>query len=276
MEIYRSIFDNFLHIRRNGYFLEAAREFVKYGGTAMNIVNFPEYVYDSDSHYDYIYRETISVSKAVSGTGINTVTTIGPYPLDYFYFQSSGKDPVEYMKKGIDLAASLIQDEKADAMGEIGYPHFPVKEIVYNDLEKILEYALDICKDYNIPLILHTEDMNENGYGRIDRIVKSHYRIDNVMKHHANAKDLNFPDMILKSVVASRNNVKSAINSKKEFLLETDYTDQREKPGKVIPAFSVPKRSEMIKNIYENSDEIFHMIFEEIPFRFYRKEFFDL
>jgi TatD-related deoxyribonuclease len=273
--LYRTVFDNFVHIRRAGYFLDAAREFVKYGGTSMNIANFPDYIYTPDSHYEKLYSETVNVSRAVWKTGINTVTTIGPYPLDYFYFQSAGKDPLEYMKKGIDLAACLIINGEADAMGEVGYPHFPVDEKIYNDSREILKYALDVCHDRNIPLILHTEDMDKNGYLRIEELIKKHYKIERVMKHHANARDISFNDSILKSVVASRNNVKSAIESKKNFLLETDYTDQKEKPGKVIPVFSVPKRAEMIKNSYIDYMEIFHKIFEEVPFRFYGKDFFN-
>ena len=275
MVLYRTVFDNFVHIRRAGYFLDAAREFMKYGGTSMNIANFPDYIYTPDSHYEKLYSETVNVSRAVWKTGIKTVTTIGPYPLDYFYFQSAGKNPVEYMKKGIDLAAYLIINGEADAMGEVGYPHFPVDAKIYDDSGDILKYALDVCHDRNIPLILHTEDMDKNGYLRIEELIKKHYKIERVMKHHANARDISFNDSILKSVVASRNNVRSAIESRKTFLLETDYTDQKEKPGKVIPIFSVPKRAEMIKNSYIDYMEIFHKIFEEIPFRFYGKDFFN-
>ena len=269
MVLYRTVFDNFVHIRRAGYFLNAAREFVKYGGTSMNIANFPDYIYTPDSHYEKLYSETVNVSRAVWKTGINTVTTIGPYPLDYFYFQSAGKDPLEYMKKGIDLAACLIINGEADAMGEVGYPHFPVDEKIYNDSGEILKYALDVCHDRNIPLILHTEDMDKNGYLRIEELIKKHYKIERVMKHHANARDISFNDSILKSVVASRNNVKSAIESKKNFLLETDYTDQKEKPGKVIPIFSVPKRAEMIKNATEIHEDFSYIYFVVIHFWLY-------
>ena len=180
MVLYRTVFDNFVHIRRAGYFLDAAREFVKYGGTSMNIANFPDYIYTPDSHYEKLYSETVNVSRAVWKTGINTVTTIGPYPLDYFYFQSAGKDPLEYMKKGIDLAACLIINGEADAMGEVGYPHFPVDEKIYNDSGEILKYALDVCHDRNIPLILHTEDMDKNGYLRIEELIKKHYKVPDI------------------------------------------------------------------------------------------------
>ncbi|WP_337861022.1 TatD family hydrolase [Ferroplasma sp.] len=275
MGLYRTVFDNFVHIRKNGYFLDAAREFIKYGGTSMNIVNFPDYFYTPDSYYEMLYKDTIEVAKAVSAAGINTLTTIGPYPLDYFYFRSAGKDPVFYMEKGIDMAISIIDSGNADAMGEIGYPHFPVAHDVYSDSEIILEYALEACHDHNIPLILHTEDMNEEGYLRLESLIKRHYKVNRVLKHHANPCDLKFQDNILKSVIASRKNTRAAINSGKDFLLETDYTDQKEKPGKVIPVYSVPKRAEMIKNMYKDHDEIFHKIFELIPFNFYGKEFFD-
>ena len=276
MVIFRSIFDNFLHLRRNGYFLDAVKEFKKYGGTSMNIVNFPDYNYAPEDHYTKLYEETISVAREASHRGVNTVITIGPYPLDYFYFIRAGIDPILSMKTGIDLAARMISEGKADAMGEIGFPHFPVEDNVYTDSGKMLEYALDVCNDYDIPLILHTEDMSSHGYAKIEEIIKKHYSTDRVMKHHANSMDLKYSTSILKSLVASRNNVRVALESRSDFLLETDYTDQREKPGKVIPVYSIPKRCEMIKNSCINYSEIFHRIFEEIPYKFYRKEFFDL
>ncbi len=275
MASYKTIFDNFVHIRRNGYYIDAAKEFLKYGGTSMNIVNFPDYFYTPDTHYERLYHETIEASNMVKNTGIDTVITIGPYPLDYFYFKSENKDPVEEMKKGIDLAASIIMNGNADAMGEIGYPHFPVDEQIYRDSGIILEYALDICHDKDIPMILHTEDMDENGYLSLGALIKRHYSVERVIKHHGNAMDIYFNDGIMKSIIASRNNIRIAIDSGKDFLLETDYTDEKDKSGKVIPVFSVPKRAEMIKNSYINYDEIFHRIFEKIPFKFYRKEFFD-
>ena len=56
MSPYRSVFDNFAHIRRNGYYIDAAKEFLKYGGTSMTIVNFPDYFYPPESHSEKLYR----------------------------------------------------------------------------------------------------------------------------------------------------------------------------------------------------------------------------
>ncbi|MEM0140200.1 MAG: TatD family hydrolase [Ferroplasma sp.] len=268
------IFDNFMHIRRKGTFLEAARKFKKSGGTVLNHVNFPDYDYTPKTHYIELYEETEKISQAISSIGINTVTTIGPYPLDYFYFAEAGLDPVECMKSGIEIAVNHIINGKADALGEIGFPHFPVNPAVQAHSEAILIYAMEKCCDHDIPLIIHTEDMSGQRYKYIEKLAQKYYRSDRIMKHHANSTDLQYGDSILKSLVATRDNVRKAIASKNDFLLETDYTDQIDKPGKVIPPESVPRRAEMIRNQYPCYDEIFQKIFSEIPYRFYKKDFF--
>ena len=101
-----------------------------------------------------------------------------------------------------------------------------------------------------------------------------HYNKEKILKHHANSADFNFNKTILKSLIASRPNVKYSIESNQNFLLETDYTDQKEKPGKVMPPYSVPKRAEMIRNQYDDYDRILNKIFIEIPYKFYKKDFF--
>ncbi len=274
MEIFRSIFDNFMHIRRSGFYMESVKLFKHYGGTSINLVNFPEYNSGPENYYDKLYSDTVKTAYNVKNNGIDAVITIGPYPLDYFYFLNNNKEPVLYMEKGIDLAIKYINDGKADVLGEIGYPHFPVSDEMYEKSGEILKYAMDSCKDYNIPIILHTEDMDNKRYLEIESMAKNHYNINKIMKHHANASDLNYKNNILKSIVASRNNVREAIESKNDFLLETDYTDQKEKINKVIPPYSVPKRALMIKNGYSNYDEILNKIFIDIPYRFYQKDFF--
>ncbi len=276
MEIFKSVFDNFMHIRRSGFYMDSIKLFKQYGGTSVNLVNFPEYSYEPENHYRKLYDDTVKTAADINSNGINTVITVGPYPLDYFYFLNSNKDPLYYMKDGIDLAVKYINDGRADALGEIGYPHFSISEDVYNRSGEILEYAMDSCRDYDIPLILHTADMDNQGYLQIENMAKKHYKVNRIIKHHANATDLKYENNILKSVIASRNNIRIAVESKNDFLLETDYTDQKEKPGKVIPPYSVPKRALMIKNEYSNYEEILNKIFIDIPYRFYRKDFFTL
>ncbi|KJE49595.1 MULTISPECIES: TatD family hydrolase [Acidiplasma] len=268
-----SPFDNFMHIRPEGHFLEAVKSFKNAGGASFNLVNFPEGTYGKN-HYIDLYEKTLRVGKSIRNLGINIIITLGPYPADYLHFQQKELNPVDEMKNGIDIAVKLINDGKADALGEIGYPHFNVDNYIYEDSEKILIYAMEKCRDYDIPLIMHTEDMDQNKYKKLENLARKYYRTDRVLKHHANPQDLSIDNSILKSLVASRQNTRAGVESKKDFLLESDYTDQIEKPDKVIPPYSVPKRAEMIKNIYDNYEDILFRIFNEIPYKFYKKDFF--
>ncbi len=269
------VFDNFMHIRRNGFYLDAINRFKKYGGTAINHVNFPDYDYTPVEHYSLLYNDTEKISGEITKAGINTVTTIGPYPLDCFYFISAGLNPVDYMKTGIDIAVKHIISGMADALGEIGYPHFPVDDCINKISEEITIYAMQACNDHDIPLILHTPDMDINGYKHIKELAYKYYNPERILKHHAEPQDIEHGFPIIESLIASRKNVREAIASGHNFMLETDYTDQKEKPNKVIPPESVPKRAEMIINEYENHEEILYNIFSEVPYSFYRKEFFN-
>ncbi len=269
--LYKSIFDNFMHIRPEGYFLEAIDAFKKYGGTSINLVNFPEGNI-GNNYYEYVYGKTIKTAEKIKEKGIGVIITIGPYPLDYFSFMNN--NPIEKLKSGIDLAVKYIVEGKADVLGEIGYPHFDISPEIYESSEKILIYAMESCKDYDIPLILHTEDLNREKYEHIEDMAYRHYNKERILKHHANYVDFNFNNTILKSLIASRPNVKYSIESNQNFLLETDYTDQKEKPGKVMPPYSVPKRAEMIMNQYDDYDRILNKIFIETPYKFYKKDFF--
>ena len=97
---------------------------------------------------------------------------------------------------------------------------------------------------------------------------------EKLIKHHAHPRDFALDSVLLKSVLATRSNVRESILHGKRFFLETDYVDDREKPGKVIPANSVPKRAVMIKNQYEDWEEIFESIFRELPYSVYGEDAF--
>ncbi len=266
------IFDNFMHIRPSGDFINAALRFKKAGGTALNLVNFPEH-YNVIGYYNRLYDETIKTGKII-GEYLNIVITIGPYPLDYIYFKNLGLDPLKEMINGIDLAVNIIKNGYADALGEIGTPHFQVDSNFYNTCLKVLDYALKISKDNDIPLIIHSEDLDCNGYKALENRIKTFGNINRTVKHHANPDNIKCCDKIYKSIVASRSGIRKALSLKKPFMIETDYVDDRSKPGKVIPPESVPLRAKMIMNNYDNADDILSMMFSEIPYKIYKKEFF--
>ncbi len=276
MKLWDIVFDNHMHLRTDGYNVEAARQFEHSGGTAFNLVNLPDYTLPAQSYYTSVYSTTLGLAERVRReTSIKVTVALGPYPLDYLHFREHVEDAYSFLEAGIDQAISLIEEGKANALGEIGRPHFATDSLAVEELNRLLEYAMQRAGEIGCPVILHTEDLDAESYrGLRDMAARSGLGTDKLIKHHAHPQDFGFDGALLKSVLASRNNVRESLRQGRKFFLETDYVDDPEKPGKVIPANSVPKRAVMIKSQYDDWEEIFASIFRELPYSVYGEDAF--
>ena len=270
------IFDNHMHLRTDGRFLNAVDMFLKAGGNSFNLVNLPDARLPVDDYYATLYSSTIRMSEIIRAErGISVPVTLGPYPLDYFRFRESGYDPVAEMKKGIDLAAKLIMQGKASALGEIGRPHFPVEPEIVEHSNEITEYAMSTASDTGSPLILHTEDLDPDGYRFLEKMAdRTSLQQSMLVKHHALPDDFETKTGLVRSVLASRSNVRKIMNSSLRFLLETDYVDDPSLGWKVIPPDSVPKRVELIITEVTEWEKLLENIFLKEPVRLFGEDIF--
>ena len=275
-ELFDIVFDNHMHLRLDGLFLGAVDKFIKAGGNAINLVNLPDYSISPDEYYRSIYDRTLKIAEKVrKERDLAVVVSIGPYPLDYFYFREKGRDPVEELIRGIDLACDYISMGKANALGEVGRPHFEVDSAVMEDSNRILQHGFERSREAGNPVILHTDDLDSGGYSGLESMVrKAGISPEKVVKHHAYPQDLRLNSPLRLSIPATRPNVRESLAVSYDFMLETDYVDDPEKPGKVISPDSVPKRGKMIMNEYEDWQEIFSSIFMKVPFQVFGEEAF--
>ena len=267
----RAVFDNHVHLTPRGENVKAVLRFQSKGGTAINLISLPDMEAPPSGYYETVYSKTLDMANRVRAeTRVKVLVSVGPYPLDYYMFQKAGLDPENMMRRGIDMAAELFLDHRINAMGELGRPHFPVEPEDLGKISGILEYAIEVASDIDCPLILHTEDLGQSGFRELEHMASRHgiapYR---VVKHHALGTDFKFQSMITKSTLATRDNVRMAIESGQDFMLETDFVDDPGKPDKVIPLDSVPRRATMIAQQYEDWDRIFSRCFEEVPRKVY-------
>ncbi len=267
----RVIFDNHVHLSPHGENVKAVLQFQARGGTAINLVSLPDPGVQPSVYYETIYGRTLEMANKVRAeTNVKVLVSVGPYPLDYFLFQRAGLDPEDMMRKAIDMAAELFLDHRINAMGELGRPHFQVETEALARISGIMEYAIEVASDINCPVILHTEDLDQQGYIRLEEIAAKHgIAPHRVVKHHALGTDYSYQSAITRSTLATRDNVRLAIASMHDFMLETDYVDDPEKPGKVIPPDSVPRRATMIRQMYDEWENIFSRCFEEVPGKVY-------
>ena len=243
------ILDNHLHLRRDGRYLDAIREFTHAGGTHFVLTQYPmpELVIQEKS-YKPCYQETLKMAQEIRSTiDVQVYVVVGPYPVDYLKLKEKfGRDAaIQLMKKGMDQAAELCKEQQCIAIGEIGRPHFLVDAQIIEDSNTILEYGMERAKDVGVPVVLHTESTSPEQCKELVELGKKvGLPAEKIVKHFA-------PPLItyeenyglMPSVLASKKNITEALKKGSRFLMETDYIDDLRRPGAVLGPKTVPSLS---------------------------------
>ncbi len=251
------IFDNHLHLRRDGYFLNAIKDFKSAGGTHFVLCQCPMInVVLKNKSYEKCYNETLLIANEIrSKIDVGIFVTVGPYPVDYLKLSEKfGRElAISIMKKGIDEAAVLCEEKKCIGIGEIGRPHFEVDKQVIKDSNEIIFYGMQRAKDAGVPVILHTESTTPAQCKEFAELgKKAGLPVHKIVKHFSPPlilKNENFG--IMPSVLASEKNISEALKKGARFMMETDYIDDPRRPGAVLGPKTVPKRT--IEFIKKNS-----------------------
>jgi TatD-related deoxyribonuclease len=247
-------FDNHLHLRRDGRFLDAVREFQHAGGTHFILCQYPmpEIVLQQKS-YQTCYQETLRMAEEIRAeTKVGVFVVVGPYPVDLLPLQEKfgRQTALAIMKKGMEEAANLCREQKCIAIGEIGRPHFPVDPQIIQDSNELLMYGMQQAKEVGVPVVLHTETSTPSQCQEFVNIGKKiGLHPENIVKHFAPpliTAEENFG--LMPSVLATRRNIITALQKGLRFLMETDYIDDLRRPGAVLAPKTVPK---LTKNLLQ-------------------------
>ena len=243
------IFDNHLHLRRDGRFIDAIKDFKKAGGTHFVLCQLPmTNLVINDKSYSSCYKETLAMADEIRlKVDIEIFVTVGPYPVDYLkLLEKFGRETaILIMKKGIDEAAKLCEEKKCIGIGEIGRPHFNVDQKIIDESNGILLYGMQRARDVGCPVILHTESTTPNQCKELVEMgKKAGLPAHKIVKHYS-------PPLVLKeenyglmpSVLASEKNIIAAVKKGTRFMMETDYIDDPRRPGAVLGPKTVPKRT---------------------------------
>ncbi|MGC8546522.1 MAG: TatD family hydrolase [Thermoplasmata archaeon] len=262
------IFDNHVHLKNESveYFY---RKFGMSGGTGLNIVNLTENCFTLDSFYQK-YMETQAIAEKLKEKGLDVVVTIGPYPvniIEMIKYMGIG-EAIALYEKAVDISVQEIMEQRADAIGEVGRPHFQVDERIIEASNEIMSYIFSVSKDNDIPVILHTESLDSHGMCGIMELASKVGKKDRIIKHFSQPI---FSDNcgIIPSVPANRKNARNAPWGNEGFFLETDFAGDISKPNFVLPADSVPNRIKMLLQEGVEEDRIIRSM--EFYRKFYRK-----
>jgi TatD-related deoxyribonuclease len=143
--------DDHIHIDPvNGRGIEAAKGFLRAGGTHIFLVSKPSWslsIYPScGADYAAVFDETLRVARMIEEIGVVVFPVLGVHPAEISRLSERMPltDAIEVMKAGIDCAAAYVEEAKAVAL-KSGRPHYEVSTEVWTASNDILTHALNIA-----------------------------------------------------------------------------------------------------------------------------------
>jgi len=261
----------------SGRNIDAIKEFESAGGTGFTLVTLPyEEVHVSNS--DDLLRSfniTLSMADLVrERTTLEVNVAVGPYPVlllplaERFGIAEAEK----MMMRGMEEAAKIVASGKANAIGEIGKPHFDVPEEIMAASDRILVHGMELASEIDCPVIIHSASSPELMIEFSQMAKTASLDPGMVIKHFSPplVRD-NENHGIMPSIPASRSAIREALGKGNRFMLETDYIDDLKRPGTVMPVDTVPKRVLGLISSGEMSAETAWKIGRDIPDRLFKR-----
>ena len=234
------ITDDHIHIDPvNGRGLEAAKDFLRAGGTHLFLVSKPSWSLSMHpsrwADYAKVFDETLRVAEMIRKTGLIVFPVLGVHPAEISRLteRMSLAEATTVMKAGLDCAATCVREGKAVAL-KSGRPHYEVSPELLAASNEVLTHALHLAAECTCALQIHAET------GPCADVVEmagaAHVPVERVVKHYGS------PDTPLHpSLIARHEALPRLIREHRRFTMESDYMDENSRPGAVIGPKSVPR-----------------------------------
>jgi TatD-related deoxyribonuclease len=266
------IYDNHIHLSPRGRNVDALKEFEGAGGTGLTLVTLPYAEVRISEADDFLrsYEITLSFAdRAREMTRLEINVAVGPYPILLLPLaERFGIEKAErMMNAGMRAAADLVASGKANAIGEIGRPHFNVPDEIMEASNRILAYGMELASENACPVIIHSESGSPELMLELSNMARSASLDPGMVIKHFSPPLVRDDETygVMPSIPASRKSIREALDKGDRFMLETDYIDDPERPGAVMSVNTVPKRVSGMLSSGEMSSETVWKIGHDIP-----------
>ncbi len=271
------VYDNHVHLSPEGRGVDALLEFKAAGGTGLTLVTLPYAWVPINRADDFRESFVIAESMAKRGrerTGLTINLAVGPYPVLLLGLaERHGLEKAEgIMLDGMEVAAGLVREGRAAAIGEIGRPHFPADPAIMEASDRILLRGMELARECDCPVIVHCES-DEGTFKSLRELAdRAGLPPGRVVKHFsAPVVDEAANHGIMPSMPASRKCLAAALSVGDRFMVETDYIDDPGNPSAVMSINTVPKRIKALHASGMASEETLWRICGDIPSELYRR-----
>lgn len=263
--------DDHIHIDPvNGRGIDAARDFLKAGGTHMFLVSKPSFSLGISprrgSEFSAVFDETLRIADKIRETGLVVFPVLGVHPAEITRLSETMTyaEAAVIMKEGLDTAARYVADGSAVAL-KSGRPHYDVDPEVSALSNEVLLHAFTLGKECGCAVQVHAEaGPCEDLVGMASSAGMDPAR---VVKHYASPETPLVPSMMAKHEA-----IPSLCRQGRMFTMESDYMDENSRPGAVIGPKSVPRFTKKLLADGLITAEDAYRIHSDTPFRVYGTE----
>ncbi len=248
--------DNHIHVDPlNGEGpIEIANKFHRAGGSFMIIPNKPTWTVSKDCTFQEAMELVVKyVGEINKVTDVKAFAVVGAHPAELSRRIKAGMNIAKaelLMRDALENAQMMVLEGKAVAIGEIGRPHY---EVTPNELEvhnRLISYGMELAKDAGCPVQLHTESAGAQQFLEFAKMADNvGIPRNKIIKHFSGAFILEEENHgLTPSLIATKDVVKEGLKKGKNFLMETDYLDDKTRPGAVLGPKTVPRRTRELIN----------------------------
>ena len=252
------IIDQHMHLDRTNLFLDAIADFSSSGGTGIMLVHKPSFSHSLPvdlEGYRGAYSDTISMAEEVRkefGLGVGVV--LGPHPVAWekqipeLGIEASSELHLE----AVSLALEYIDSGHAHCLGEVGRPHYPVEEEIWEKANDLLLEILSMASSSGTSVQLHVEEKDETTYSELSKLcISSGISSERAIRHFAPPNvSADFTHGLSATVNVGKGSIETIVETAREAAspwgMETDFLDDNRRPGAVLGPKTVPKRTQQL------------------------------
>ena len=263
------IVDQHMHLDRTNLFLDAVADFSSSGGTGIMLVHKPSFSHTLPldlEGYREAYSDTISMADEVrTEFGLEVGVVLGPHPVAWekqipeLGIEASSELHLE----AVSLALEYIDSGHAHCLGEVGRPHYPVREEIWERANDLLLEILSMASSSRTSVQLHVEENGDTTYNELSQLcMSSGISSERAIRHFAPPNvSADFTHGLSATVNVGKGSIETIVETAREakspWGMETDFLDDNRRPGAVLGPKTVPKRTQELCSslLYEGWSE---------------------
>ncbi len=267
------ITDNHFHLDPNGRKELAVKDFLNAGGTRLVLVHKPYKVWKKIEDFKKQVKTTLTLASKAREAGAKVAVVAAPHPVTLVKLLDSNSfsEVSELYLEAVSHCTQLVDENEIVGLGELGRPHFPVEPNIWQLANEVLSESLSLAKEVDASVVLHTETGTPQVMADLAAIAsKVNFPKNRLVKHYGGPGSIEDSNGLIVSMTTSLTNIRYAANRNSDFMLETDYLDDPNRPGAVMGPKSVPRKTLRALDEKIITEKQAYEIHSVIPDRVYR------